>query len=112
MDKKTLYLILFAGILCLAGFISTGNTTTIDNPIKPETFSDLLTGIADQVGSLIAILGTIMIIISGILYLTSAGSPERISKAKTALIYAVAGIAIGLAAKGIIEIVKNVMNVR
>jgi NAD/NADP transhydrogenase beta subunit len=50
-----------------------------------------------------------MIIVAGIFYLTSAGNPQRIETAKKALIYAIAGIAIGLAATAIVNIIKNVI---
>ena len=83
---------------------------SIANPLSgTSTFSALLTKIASGVGTVIASLGAVMIIVAGILYLTSAGSPEKVGTAKKALIYAIAGIAIGLAATSIVEIVKNVI---
>jgi len=44
------------------------------------------------------------------LYLTSAGSPEKMTKAKTALIYAIAGIAIGVAASTISTVIVDILN--
>lgn len=84
----------------------------ICNPLNSNTFGDLLSKIADGVGTLIATLATIMLIIAGILYLTSAGSPERITKAKKALVYAIAGIAIGVAAKAIVALLKDVLGAK
>ena len=66
-------------------------------------------GIASAIGPLIASLGSVMIIVAGILYLTSAGSPEKVGTAKKALVYAIAGIAIGLAASSIVQIVKGIV---
>lgn len=104
-------MIVLIGLFGLAGLAS-AQQIKIPNPLAPggvNSFGDLLLKIAEGVGTVIASLGTIMIIVAGILYLTSAGSPERMGKAKTALIYAIAGIAIGLAARAIVEIVKNIM---
>ena len=84
---------------------------TIPDPLGGVTFPQLLLKIVDGVGKLIGGLGTIMIVIAGILYLTSAGSPEKITKAKTALIYAVIGITIGIAATAIVGIITNVLGV-
>jgi riboflavin transporter FmnP len=70
----------------------------------------LLGRIITGVGMVIASLGTIMIIVAGILYLTSAGSPEKMTKAKTALIYAIAGIAIGVAASTISTVIVDILN--
>lgn len=85
---------------------------SITNPLAGggvNNFGQLLAKIAKGVGVLIADLGVVMIIVAGILYLLSAGSPERITKAKTALIYAIAGIAIGLAAQAIVDIILGII---
>jgi len=80
----------------------------ITNPIKYDDFGKLLTdGIIPAVSAIIGSLSVIMIIIAGILYLTSAGSPEKIGTAKKALTYAIIGIVIAIAASGIVDIIKN-----
>jgi len=109
MNKKITSIIIFISLLCLS---SSALAVQIENPLAPggvNCFSQLLTKIASGVGELVASLGVIMIIVAGILYLTSAGSPEKIGVAKKALIYAIAGIAIGLAATVIVQIIKDVM---
>ena len=109
MNKKIAFLTISLVLFCLAD-LAFG--VEITNPLAQggvTNFSQLLMKIADAVGTLIATLGTIMLIVAGILYLTSAGSPERITKAKTALIYAIAGIAIGLAASAIVSIIENII---
>ena len=114
MDRKTKFLLIFASLLCIVGFVltpialATGNVT-IPDPLNlgPGGFVTLLGRIVTGVGTLIASLGTIMIIVAGILYLTSAGNPERMGTAKKALVYAIIGIVIGLAATAIVEIIKQ-----
>lgn len=105
MNKRITGLVIFISLFCLAS----STLAQITNPIGASDFGTLLTQIATAVGTLIATLGTAMIVVAGILYLTSAGSPERIGTAKKALIYAIAGIAIGLAANAIVSIVKDIM---
>lgn len=87
---------------------------TIPNPLCSggscvNNFGDLLLKIASGVGVLIASLGTIMIIVAGILFLTSAGSPTKMETAKKALTYAIIGIAIGLAATAIVQIIWGIL---
>lgn len=106
IKKSFIYLAVFVSILTMAGSVT---AVTITNPLSVNSFVELLTRIAQKVGELIAILGTIMIIISGILFLISAGSPERITKAKTALMYAIIGIAVGLAATAISTTILNII---
>ena len=115
MNKKIIGLALSVGLLAMAGFaclpIGTvlAQGVTIPNPLSAGNFGDLLTQIVTAVGALIATLGTIMLIWAGILYLTSGGSPERTGNAKKALIYAIVGIIVGLAATTIVTIIKGII---
>lgn len=92
----------------MSKFIS---AVSIPNPLAANSFGELLLQIADGVGILIGSLGAIMIIVAGILYLTSAGNPERMTTAKKALFYAIAGIAIGISARLIVIVIKQILGV-
>jgi len=91
--------------------VITNAAVTVTNPIGYNNFPDLLLGIANAVALLIGSLATLMIIWAGILFLTSAGDPAKVTKAKDALKWAVIGIAIAVAASGIIETIKTIMKV-
>lgn len=104
-SQKIIYLVV-AISLCLAPVVFGQG---IENPLSVGTFKELLLKIADGVGTLVASLGVIMLIVSGIMFLLSAGSPERTSTAKKALTYAVIGIVIGIAAKSIVQIVQDLI---
>jgi membrane protease YdiL (CAAX protease family) len=106
--KKIAYFITIVGWLALA---STVFAVTIPDPLGGKTFGKLLTDIALGVGTLIAGLSTIMFMIAGIMFLFSAGSPDRINKAKAALTYAIIGIVIGLAADAIVTTIKQIIGV-
>ena len=101
--------ILSVSILSLFCITGLAFAVQIENPLRANNFGELLLSIAGAAGALIASLGTIMIIVAGILYLLSAGSQERMTKAKSALVYAIAGIAIGLAATAVVEVVKGLI---
>jgi len=73
----------------------------------PTDFKTLFTGIAKVVGDVIGSLGTIMFIVSGIFFATSAGNPQRIETAKKTLLYAVAGMVIGFGASAIVSTVSG-----
>lgn len=99
---------MFAGLLNLAGFASAQITLT--NPLRDiPDFKTLLLKIASGVGMFIASLGTIMIIVAGILYLISAGNPDKMKTAKTALTYAIIGIVVGISATLIVEVITSVL---
>jgi hypothetical protein len=105
MNKKIIGLAIFVGLFCFAS-LSLGQIT---NPIGASDFSSLFKGIAVAVGKLVAGLAAIMVIVAGIIYLTSVGSPERVGLAKKALTYAIIGAAIALAAEGLVTYVAGLM---
>ena len=108
MNKKIVLLLVLISLFGLVS--STSAAVVIPNPLGGvNDFGQLLLKIAQAVGVLIGALGTIMIIVAGILFLTSAGSTERITKAKTALVYAIAGIAIGVSATAIVQTILWVL---
>lgn len=105
MNKKIVSLIIF---VCLFCFASTALAVTLTDPLNGVKFPDLLKKIATAVGTLIAGIGTVMLIVAGFYFLTSAGSPERVGVAKKALTYAIIGIVVGLAASSIADWVANI----
>jgi len=110
MNKKITLAAIFVSLLGLATFVSA--ELVIPNPLgATSTFSALLAKIVSGVGMVIGSLGTIMIIVAGILYLTSAGSTDRMTKAKTALIYAIIGIVIGVLANVLVVVIKEIIGV-
>ena len=50
-------------------------------------------------------LALLMITISGMRYITSAGNPEKTAKAKNGIIYSLVGLAIAIAAEAIVAFV-------
>lgn len=108
MNKKLIFLISFISLFCVAFFVSAAGVT-IENPLpQVNSFGDLFNDVALALMGIIAALGTVALIVSGILFMTSAGSPEKIKTAKSALIYGCVGIGVGLSAVGIANAVKAV----
>ncbi|MBU4204629.1 pilin [Patescibacteria group bacterium] len=97
-------------IIIGVSFVSLATAAEITNPLgNTKDIKTLITKIADGVVVIIGPIATIMLIVAGILYLTSAGNPERINNAKTALIYAVIGIAVAISAKGVAEFIGTTL---
>jgi len=88
-----------------------------DIPIPPpvdvpsvESFYDLLELIANVIFTTLMILAVIFILFAAFYYLTAAGEPAKLEKAKTILIYAGVGIAVALIARGIPLLVRSVLD--
>jgi len=107
---KKIFLLLLIGIIFL-GIAGSVFAVQVPNPLGTTTFSALIQKIIDTVTTIIESLVIIMVLYAGILFVTSGGSPAQIDKAKHALLYAIIGAAVILAAKGIIEIIKSVLGV-
>ncbi len=113
-SKRIISLVIFVCLFCTAGLVfadpGSSSVSIVAPAGVPTDFPTLLGNIASKAGEIVAVIGTIMIIVAGIFYLTSAGSPERIGVAKKALLYAIVGIVIGLAAKAISDAILQVIN--
>lgn len=94
----------FSSLATVAGSTS----VTIDNPAKAEDIKGLIDLIANAVLGIIGSVAVIMLVIAGILFLTSAGQPERFNTAKACLMYAIIGIAVALGAKALAGAVEKI----
>lgn len=60
--------------------------------------------------NIVGIAGIIAFVISGLIYLTSAGSPDQAEKAKRALFYAIAGLIVGIGSFIIVATVNMLLS--
>ncbi|MCX6720220.1 MAG: hypothetical protein NTW11_00155 [Candidatus Staskawiczbacteria bacterium] len=118
MNKKTALVTTFVSLSSLA--VSSVALATaavcppgqICNPLSSNTFGELLTtSILPAVSAAVASIAVLMLVISGILFLISAGDPQKLQTAKTALTYAIIGLAVALAAELILELIKKVLGI-
>lgn len=66
-----------------------------------------LTKVTKFITYIAGIASVIIIIVAGIMYVTSGGDPGKISNAKDAVIYALVGLAVVVTSQGIIYFVLN-----
>jgi hypothetical protein len=86
-----------------------GPTVGLINPLFCQDIPCVINAIINFTFYLGITIFTLMIIIGGIMYITSAGDPQKVSTAKRLLFWAVVGLAIILLAKGLISVIKNVL---
>jgi len=99
--KKTLSVLILIAILVLPITASAGGAT--------------LKSIADSIANAfkLAFAGVVIIcfVYAGMMFLTAAGSPDKLAKAKSALLWGVVGTAVGLLATVAEAIVKNLFGI-
>ena len=75
----------------------------------PQALINLLKKIGNWLFAILLAVAVVMLVVSGFLFVTAAGTPEKIEKARTILIYALIGVAIALAARGLVAVVVGIL---
>jgi len=76
------------------------NVTSITAVIK------IINTIANYVFAILLALAVVMLLLAAFNWLTSGGSEEKVGSARKMLIWALVGIAVALAAKGLVKIIE------
>ena len=105
MNKRIILSVVLVSLFVLP-LLALGQGVTVPN-YGPSDFPSAIGKIVTQVGNLIAGLGTVMFVISGILYIGSTANPELRGTAKKALIYSILGMVLGLCASAIVSFVST-----
>ena len=103
--KKFLYLsAILASYLPIKAFAASSTPPTIPLPAGP-TVQQIIAGIVNVLIWVAGIASVIVIIVSGIMYITSGGNEKSVTNAKNALLYAIIGLVISIAAFAIVNFV-------
>ena len=81
----------------------------ICNPISADSFEEIINNIINFIFNIALVLGPLMIVWAGGLYITSGGKPEQTTKAKNIIIYTLTGFAVILLSKGFVAIIKQLL---
>lgn len=113
MKTLLLFIIVCSIISIGASFIPRAQALEIPNPLQCGNqdcdFVGIIKKLTEILRTLAIPLGTVMIIIGGIQYMTAGGNEERANKAKKTLLYTVIGVAIVLAADFLVGIVQDIL---
>ncbi len=78
----------------------------------PPNISTDLTSLGNKIANAVWIVFTIIVliafVIAGVKFLSAGGSPEKIQEARTAFLWGIAGVVVGILAFTIITVVKNI----
>jgi hypothetical protein len=108
-NKKILiFFLLIPALVC--PLLIKAQTTTIPNPLRCEDIECIVQTIADMIAGLVIVIGTIMIIVGGIQYISSAGNEDRARRAKNTVLYAIIGIAIAVSVDFIIGFLREILS--
>jgi len=80
------------------------------NPLREKTFEGLVELITTWLVRIATPIGVIVIVYAGAKFLMAKGEPNKINEAKTILWYAIIGLAIVFAAKGLVSLVQSIIS--
>jgi len=86
-----------------------GVPSVLENPISSKTLPQLLENVLNFLFGLAIVILPIIILYGGILLLTAGGDPQKISKSRTILLWAVVAFAIILLARGLPAVLRGIL---
>ena len=109
-NKKIQYFIIPSiaivwGVSVLVGYV---NAETFSNPIGYDNVNDLLGKVLTTVQGIVAALAVLMLVVGGVIYITSAGNSGQVELAKKAITAALIGLALTLAAPAFLKEIYEV----
>ena len=100
MNKKLLSLVIFGSLILPV------LTLAVAQPPPTKDVWTIITNITNLVYGLLLAVAVLFVIIAGFQYLTAGGDPEKLKTARDKIMYAAIAVLVGVAATGIVNIVK------
>ncbi len=88
-----------------------GVTIAIENPLQADSFTELIYNIVNFLFRLSLPVGALMIVIAAYGFLTSAGDPEKVSRAKRIIIWTLVGIIVLFLSVAILAALQSMLGV-
>lgn len=79
----------------------------VDAPKGPNDIGSVVKNITNVLMTVVGIAAVIMIIVGGLMYITSAGDTEKTKRAKDTILYAVIGLIIAILSFAIVSFVTT-----
>lgn len=74
-----------------------------------EDLEELIATIGNWIFTILLAIAAIFLIMAGFFFITAGGNPEQVNKARQMLINALIGVAVGLGARGLVEVIRNIL---
>ncbi len=100
-------LAIFSIFLFLFPFLAQGQSISIPNPLKANSFLELVSSIVNIIFWLAVAIAPLMIIVAGFYFITAAQNPNQINTAKQIILWTLIGLLIVFCATGIINLFQS-----
>ena len=79
------------------------------NPLRAGSFEELFTNVMTGLQGIIVVLAIIFIIVGALMYITSAGNEKQMTLGKSAILAAMIGLALGIAAPSFLREIGTIL---
>ena len=101
--KKIVVSLLFLSVLLVPVMAFAQPTVTINS------LEALITAIKRPIWIVFGLIALIAFIVAGVLFLTSGGDPEKVKLARTAFLWGIVGVIVGIIAFSIVRIIETAL---
>lgn len=110
---KKIFVSLILGMLLIAPVmvLAQNQPNTGVLPATPDKVFQVINTITNWIFAFLLFAAVLVIIIAAFIFLTSAGDPEKVAKARNYILYAIVAIVVAFLAKAIIMLVARVLGV-
>ncbi len=88
-----------------------GQIIKFENPLKAKNLTELVDNLLNFLFTLAIIGAPILLVIAGVMFMTAAGNPARISTARNMLMWTIIGFGVILLAKGLVALLQGVLGI-
>lgn len=111
---KKIYFVLVVSLFVVGYFLLVniclaGDKLSIDDPLKGKDLPTLVGNVITTILGLVGVLALLMFIYGGILWMTSAGSAEKIKKGKDTIVWAILGLAFIFFSYAVLEFILKAL---
>ena len=82
---------------------------TAPDVLPPSDVLATLDNLTNWLFSILLIIAAIAIIVAGYFFVTAAGDPDKTKTARNFVLYALIGVLVGVVAKGLVVLVRNIV---
>ena len=82
---------------------------TAASPPSTLNVMTVLERIVDWLFTILLVVAAIFIVIAAFYFVTASGNPETISKARNFVLYALVGVAVAVASRGLVTLVRTIV---
>lgn len=100
---------MFAPVVLAQDPTGGGNTIEFKNPLAFDTVEGLLAKVLATFRGMVVVLSLIFFVYAAIVYITSAGSDEKVKSAKSGMTASLIGLALGIAAPSILKTIAQIL---